>query len=503
MVTPTIPISQVVNIVPGVVGTGGNPLSLNGVAISDNYQLIPTSGLLEFPSADAVGDYFGSWSEEKLIADKYFAGYDNSFKKPGMLYFACYAYESDTYAWLRGASLAGMTLEQLKALSGDVSIVVDDETFRTETPVSFATATSFTDAASMLNSALGMSTAGEVTWDALHSQFVVRSLSVTGDGNMSFATGDLAEKIGLDTGTKTDAIKADTPATAMDRIKAQGNNWATFFLAFRPVLNADADALNEGLAKWSNAQNDEYLFIAWDNFAGYKTANNEQTLGKKIEMQKIGGTYVVYGEEIHAAASAGYVASIDFQAVNGRATAAFKSQEGLPTTVNTLADATAVLSNGATYYGAYGARGGNLDNCFYNGQMPGSRFQWVDTDVNQIYLNSQLRLAIWSGLRAVNYAPYNALGETLLRSWCADPIAEALNNGTIQTGVTLSNSQKATIAMQAGLDISNELFGQGYYLQILPATAQVRGQRQSPPCRLFYCDGGSIQAVNLPSIAIL
>ena len=100
-------------------------------------------------------------------------------------------------------------------------------------------------------------------------------------------------------------------------------------------------------------------------------------------------------------------------------------------------------------------------------------------------------------------APYNALGDTLLRSWCQDPIDEALNNGTIRTGVLLSNSQKATIAQQAGLDISSDLQSKGYYLQILPATAQVRGQRKSPPVKLWYMDGGSIQQITLASIAVL
>ena len=99
--------------------------------------------------------------------------------------------------------------------------------------------------------------------------------------------------------------------------------------------------------------------------------------------------------------------------------------------------------------------------------------------------------------------PYNSRGETFIRSWCQDPINEALNNGTIQIGVQLSESQKATIASQAGLDISTQLQNQGYYLQVLPATAQVRQQRQSPPVKLWYCDGGAIQQITLASIAVL
>ena len=501
MATPTIPISQVVDIVPGVVGTGGNPLSLNAVAISDNTTMVPTSQLLEFPDADSVGNYFGPSSTEKTIADKYFAGYDNSFKKPGTLYFAGYA-KAATSAWLRGTTLAGMTLDKLKAVTGLLSVSIDG-TVKSAANVTLATVTSFTDAASKLTTQLSLTGPAVVTWDTLSSCFVITSGTTGASSTISLATGAAATALGLNAGVRTDGVVPDTTATAMARIKQQGNNWATFFTTFLPTLDADRPAFMKGFGDWSTAQNDEYLYIAWDNASGYKTFNNAAVFGSIVNANKIGGTYVVYGEAIHAAASAGYVASIDFQAVNGRATAAFKSQEGLPTTVNSLAVADAVLSNGATYYGAYGARGGNLDNCFYNGQMPGSKFKWVDTFVNQLFLNSQLRLAIWSGLRAVNYAPYNSQGETLIRAWCADPIAEALNNGTIQTGVTLSASQKATINQQSGLDISDQIYGQGYYLQILPATAQIRGQRKSPPCKLFYCDGGSIQQITLASIAVL
>ncbi len=139
----------------------------------------------------------------------------------------------------------------------------------------------------------------------------------------------------------------------------------------------------------------------------------------------------------------------------------------------------------------------------YDGQMNGSSFKWADSFMAQLYLNAQLRLAIFNGLLSVNSAPYNALGDTLLRSWCQDPITEALNNGSIRTGVQLSNAQKATIAQQAGIDISSDLQSKGYYLQILPATAQVRGQRKSPPVKLWYMDGGSIQQITLASIAVL
>ena len=43
---------------------------------------------------------------------------------------------------------------------------------------------------------------------------------------------------------------------------------------------------------------------------------------------------------------------------------------------------------------------------------------------------------------------------------------------------------------------------QGFYLQILPATAQTRAARQSPPITVYYQDGEAVQQIVMASIAI-
>jgi hypothetical protein len=328
---------------------------------------------------------------------------------------------------------------------------------------------------------------------------VITSGTTGASSTMTQATGTTAAALGLSAGILSQGSAVDSPAVAMDRIKAQEQNWASFMTTWEPVL-ADKTAF----AVWTNSQNNRYAYIAWDSDAGYATTNNAAVFGTIVDMNNYEGVCVVYNTANIAAFTCGYIGSVDFQAVNGRATPAFKQQSGLATSVNTLALATAVLSNNASYFGLYQAPGqGNIYSILYDGRMNGSKFRWLDTYINQIYLNAQLQLAIFNGLLSVNAAPYNSQGETFIRSWCADPITEALNNGTIRVGVPLSQSQKATIASQAGLDISNSLQNQGYYLQILPATAQVRQQRQSPPVKLWYTDGGAIQQITLASIAVL
>ena len=494
--TNTIPVSQIVTVNPAVVGAGGNPLSLNAVML-DQSLTVPVSSLLSFFSADEVSDYFGPNSTQAGLATNYFLGFDNSTKKPGTLFFGGYA-AADRAAWLRGQSLAGVTLDQIKAVTGSLSITIDG-VVKTAASVNLSAATSFTNAATLLSTALSLSGGQAVTWDATSSRFVVTSGTTGATSTITQATGTAAASLGLSAGILSQGVAADTPASAMARVVDQSQDWASVMTTWEPDL--DDKTL---FAVWANGQNARYVYVAWDTDAGYATPSNAAVFGTIVDTLNYEGTFVVYGGVSLAAFVCGFIGSVDFQAVNGRATPAFKQQSGLATSVDTQALANAVLSNNASYYGLYQAPGqGNIYSILYDGRMNGSKFRWLDTYINQVYLNAQLQLAIFNGLQQVNAAPYNSRGETFIRSWCADPIAEALNNGTIQIGVPLSQSQKAAIAAAAGLDISSQLENKGYYLQILPATAQVRQQRQSPPVNLWYMDGGSIQQINLASIAVL
>lgn len=492
----TIPVSQIVTINPAVVGAGGNALSLNAVML-DQSAIVPITSLLSFPSADDVGLYFGVNSTQKALADNYFLGFDNSTKKPDTLFFGGYAATARA-AWLRGQSLAGTTLAQVQSITGNLIVTIDGVA-KTAASVNLSAATSFTNAATLLTTALALTGSAAVTWDATSSRFAITSGTTGAASTITQATGTAAAPLGLSAGILSQGADIDTPTVAAERVKSLEQNWATLMVTFETVIGVKTE-----FAVWANAQNNRYVYIAWDSDPGYATPSNAAVFGSIVDTLNYDGTAVFYGSANIAAFMCGFSASIDWAAINGRATPAFKSQSGLATSVGTLALATSVLSNNASYYGLYQAPGqGNVYSILYDGRMNGSKFRWLDTYLNQIRLNAQLQLAIFNGLQANNSTPYNSQGETFIRSWCADPITEALNNGSIRIGVPLSMSQKANIAAQVGFDISAQLETQGYYLQILPATAQVRQARQSPPAKLWYMDGGAIQQITLASIAVL
>jgi hypothetical protein len=492
----TIPASDIVVVNPGVIGAGGSPLALNGVMLSQN-TLIPTGSVQSFASASAVSDYFGAASDEYALAQTYFLGFDNSTIKPGTLMFAPFVL-ADREAWLRSGSLAGMTLAQLQALSGTLIVTVDGTEF-TSASISLAAATSFSNAATLI--AAGFTGVGAPTcdWDAVTSTFNLRSTTTGAASTIGYATGTLSTDLMFTSATgaiPSQGAVADTPTTAMDNVVALTQNWVSFMTMFEPVI-----ADKELFATWTNAQNQRYIYVAWDTDAQAIVNGSLICFGAIAKSLAYDGVVSVYNTAALAALFLGTVASIDFSRLNGRITAAFKSQSGFTPTVTDQQIAANLLANGYSFYGSY-ATANDQFNFIYNGQMSG-KWKWVDTFANQVYLNSQFQLALLSLLTSVKSIPYNASGYSLIRAAMIDPIASALNFGSIRAGVSLSASQAAQVNQAAGLDVSTIIEQQGYYLQIVDPGAQVRGNRGTPVINFWYTDGGAVQKITVASIDIM
>jgi hypothetical protein len=491
----TIPANQIVAVNPGVISSGGSPISMNGVIMSQSAYL-PTAGVQSFASPTAVSNFFGSSSTEYALSKKYFSGYDNSTIKPGTLYFASYA-AADRAAWLQSGSLSGMTLAELQALSGTLTITIDGVT-ETSASISFAAATSFTNAATMIDA--GFSTLTPVvTWDAVNSTFLISS-STTGDAStITYATGTLSASLLFTAATGaliSQGLDEDTPATAMDRVKAATQNWVDFMTIWEP--DDDDKTL---FSEWVNAQGERYAYIVWDSGAQAIVSGSSTAFGVVADGLEYDGVVVVYDTAEVAAVVLGFQASIDFSRTNGRITNAFKKQSGFTPTVTDEQIAATLLENGYSFYGSY-ATANDQFNFFYNGHMTG-KWLWLDTYINQIYLNSQFQLALMTLLTSVNSIPYNESGYSLIRAAMKDPIDAALNCGIIRTGITLSSSQSAQVNQSAGKDVTKTIEQQGFYLQVLDPGAQVRGNRGTPVINFWYTDGGAVQQITVSSIDII
>ena len=485
---PSIPASKIVTINPAVIGTGGSPLALNTVVLTDA-SIYPTG---QFGSAEDVADVFGHGSDQYNFAAAYFAGYAGSTIKPSTLYFVRYN-PADTAAKLIGASRKSLDLADLQAITGDLTIIIDG-TPKTGS-VDLSSASSFSDAALTIGTAL----TADVEFDTQLQSFIVKSATVGASSSVAYATGTAADALGL---SQNAGAVADnhTAASAVDTVMDVVTGYTLNFAVITTIGASFDLTAHKAFAKWNSKQLSRYWYVQYGMEPTALIAGNNNCFGSWLKENATDGTTAIYGTMEQAALACGYAASINFQETNGRATMEFKRQAGIAATVTNSADADALESNGYAFYGAYATA--NERFIFFRNSRVSGDFKWVDAYLNQVYLNSQLQLAFMTMLTSYKAIPYNAEGIAIHRAAAQDPILEMLNFGGIQEGVNLSEQQAAQVNYEAGFEASRQIENTGYCLLIQEATAQVRGMRASLPIKLWYTDGGSVHTVNLASINI-
>ncbi len=566
--TPSIPASEIVNVAPQVIGAGGTGLDLNGLILTANTS-VPIGTVQSFPDVESVSDFFGPLATETLLANVYFAGFDGSNIKPAELLFMQYA-TSAVVGYLRGGSQEAVTLAELQAISGlALTLTVDGQTF-TSNAITLSGATSFSNAATIITTALNhwdavvtgaiagttltvsavtsgalavgqtlsgsgvtpgtvitafsSGTGGTGTYTVSPSQTASSTTVSAGQtrcvynstlhafeiyggtpgaaGSVSFATGTAAVPLKLTAATgavQSPGSAAMTPGSAMAIATSQTQNFASFMTVFKPSI-ADMVAF----ASWTNDQDDRFLYAAWDNDTLVTSAlDNPATFGAQLRAAEYAGTAPIYdptnGPYI-AAFVLGAAASLDFAQLNGRYTFAFRAQDGLTAGVTNRSVADMLIANGYNFYGAY-ATANDRFVFLYPGSVSGD-FLWLDSYVNQIWLNNELQLALMELLTTTRSIPYNDAGYGMIEAAMLDTINAALDFGAIRAGVTLSSLQASQVNAAAGLRVSDTIEQRGWYVQVKDPGAAVRAARGSPAVTLWYTDGQSVQTINLASVEI-
>jgi hypothetical protein len=161
-ISPTIPATQLVAVNPSVLSAGGNAVNLNGLMLTNSYRA-PIGSVLQLATAIDVQDYFGTSSPEAAAAAVYFAGFTGCTALPGALLISQYPTASVS-AYLRGGSVSALTLTQLKAFTGNLTVTIDG-TPVTGSNINLSAATSFSNAAEIIGAGLGIkgTTIGTVT----------------------------------------------------------------------------------------------------------------------------------------------------------------------------------------------------------------------------------------------------------------------------------------------------------------------------------------------------
>lgn len=495
----TIPASQLVDITPRVIGGGLSGLAFVGTFLSKNASL-PTATAVPFYSQKAVGEYFGTNSNEYALAGNYFLADSNSARKPNVLWFYRYV-DSAVSAFIRGTKIE--SLDSLTGIEdGSFGIKIDATTIAL-TGLDFSAQTSFSGIASVIQTAIrtamGSGDASTCTWDSNFKAFVITSGLNGLDSKITFATAgstgtDISGALGLDNGT----ISQGSGATTLTDTMAGCVNSNSNFWSFMPVWEETSSEALE-LAGWCNSQGVRFMYAMVDTSNAGLTANNQACLAYQVA--EYYGVCSLYNTKALGAMAMGIGGAIDPAQLNGRKTWAYKQQNGLAYTVNDETSAPVLLANGYNFYGNY-ATASNQYKLFQNGQISGNA-KWLDTYYGQVFIKDGLQNAWINALMMNNTVPYNQAGYGVLRAAAMDTINTAVNAGFIREGVKLSESQKATVYQEAGLDISGALETQGWYLQILDPTTQVRAERGTPVVNFWYMDGGSVQRIQGTSTVLL
>lgn len=484
----TIPASQLVDITPRVIGGGLSGLAFVGTFLSKSTRL-PANQAVPFYSQKAVGEYFGTSSDEYALAGNYFIADSNSSKKPDVLWFFR-KLDSAVAAFVRGTSNPA-TLDELKLITAGTLTISVDGTTKSLTGLNFSAQTSFSGVASVVETALN---GGTCSWDTNFNSFVITSPTTGASSTISYASGTAASALGLDAGVLSQGSASKTLTETMTACVSSNSN----FWSFMPIWKEEStDALE--LAEWCNNQGVRFMYALVDTSNAGLTPNNQACLA--YQTKDYYGVCALYNTKALGAMAMGIGAAINPAQLNGRKTWAYKQQSGLDFTVNDETSAPVLLANGYNFYGDY-ATASNQFKLFQNGQISGDA-KWIDTYYGQIYIRDGLQNAWINALMMNNTVPYNQSGYGILRAAAMDIINSAVNAGFIRQGVKLSESQKATVQSEAGLDISGALETQGWYLQILDPTVQVRSERGTPVVNFWYMDGGSVQLIQGTSTVLL
>ena len=282
----------------------------------------------------------------------------------------------------------------------------------------------------------------------------------------------------------------------MTNVLMYARDWVTFSTVWEPELD---DKI--ALAQWCAGYDTRFAYVLWDTDNAAQVAGSTASAGYQIaKVLELDGTVPVFNTPELAAWVMGTAASINFEETNGRLTFAFKQGEGLAVTCDNDENYDALIANGYNCYADF-ATASSQFKFFQNGQVSG-KWGWLDTYLDAIAIKDGLQLTLLDLFKAVKCIPYNESGYGMIRTACLDTITRFLDFGAIRTGVTLSNTQKVQLLAEIGLDVSQTLETQGWYMQVKDPGATVRGQRQSPECKFYYMDGGSVQQIVMPATAI-
>ncbi len=526
-------LSNFVQINGNVVSAASSGYTPQLLVLTQN-PIIPTGTVLQFNSTSAVFSYFGNTTNPsdttaKLYIDSNNAGYyfsgslnKGSGNPPSSILFYYYA-EDNTSAWTRGTALSLSTdlLALQSVTAGTLNMTYNGTTYAA-TGVNLSSSTSFTAMAGVIETRVqavsGLSLA-TVTFDSITNAFTV-TFPFGGANTVGYITASdpggtdqLADKMKITAtlgGMLSQGLSAQSPADVMNAVINITSNFAMFTCNFD--INSDSTyAIVNGLTAWNLTINNGKSFLPFY----YDTKSGAQTpITNPMQLSLIASGYgqsTVKPNSMNTTmmlittnntangiglpfATSGLYASINFDAQNGMLTGNAAQFSGITPIITNNADLNLLLNEfGMNSYINLQSRA-NSFQWFETGVIGGS-YLWADTFIGYTWINDQCQVAIANLMQSLNSIPYNNL--SVINSVLTPIFQQGLNNGAVQTNITLDATEKAELIAQAGYDFTSILYNQGYYIPLITASATDITNRTLSSVNAWYTYGGGVVTVTM------
>lgn len=502
-----MPISQskYVSITSGIGGQSAAARKDLILRLFTTNALFPVNTVLEFTSSADVANFAGSASNEAKLASAYFGWVSKQVNTPRKISFMGYSLTA-TAPFIRSTSTLG-TVAQFAAVTDGAMTLSMGGTSYALSSVDLSSATSYSDVASTLQTAVRGNTSGGTLWTSATVTFdsATSSLILTGGATgaavivaaTSPASGtDLSTLCGWNTANSPILSNGTAAATLSDVLNTSvetSNNFASYAFV-NASLSADDIST---IGSFNDEQNYQYMYCGDVNASNYSTiiASASGHSGMAINYQPLSGVLPAY------LMPATILAATNYDKVNGTVNYMFQQfpSQAVAVDTNTLAQ---TLDNLNINYNGQTQKAGAKIEFYQDG------FLADGTDIavyaNEIWLKDAMATEILNLEIAVDKIPANYDGMGQVEGVLQSVIAEALNNGTISVGKDLTNTQKAYITQLTGDDTAWQTVQlNGYVLKVELAQRVSNGTtRYIAEYTLVYSKGDSIRKVEGKHILI-
>lgn len=403
--------------------------------------------IYSYTDEDDVMDVFGSTSEEYKRAAAYFGFVNKNTSAPAALSFIRWS-TSDTAPAVEGDTTT-KSLSSLQAVTAGLLNFTVNGTAVQVTGINLSTATDLTTVATLVQTAVrtssnAMLTNATVTYNTNTNQFTIVG-GTAGAGTLKVVTSsdasDIAGLLGWTTTTTSAGLDAQEPVEAVSASAQKNNNFGSFVFCTPNVALTDDQI--EALAAWNHGKNNMYLYSLSATIdkcpALYALLQGYSGCALNVAADSADSTFIDQ-------APCEILAATDYTSANATQDYMFYQFSSRDIAITDDDDADAMDAVRANYIGVTQTAGQEL--AFYQrGVLMGGSTAAVDmnTYANEMWMKDYILAAYLTILLSLPKVSANTEGQAQLISVLQNCVNEALDNGTISAGKTLTTAQQLYI----------------------------------------------------------